>query len=321
MATTTSTSAAATAATAATESHGSGSHQPLAESIRRALRCPGCGSELEDGPPLRCVSCGTAYPRNDDGPLDLRLHGTRSYQLDYEIGSGHPDETGVNLGSLPMNANPEVDFSTVPLPHHLTGELRSFFPRARDSDNVCIDIGCGRGICRDVVEHSGFAYLGIDYGNPGAATWADAHALPLADNSIQFAISNAVFEHIRFPHVAMAEVYRVLAPGGVFLGSVAFQEPYHSHSYYHFSHLGTLSCLQSSGFRVEHVSPSTPPAEHSDLTRRSCTPECLARSPVRLCTCGNGPMTCTAGWQPRSAWSVPNNATSTSSGPPASSNG
>ena len=83
----------------------------------------------------------------------------------------------------------------------------------------------------------------------------DAHALPFDDESFSFAFSAAVLEHLEFPRVAMAELFRVMKPGAWFLGTVAFLEPYHSRSHFHHSHLGTLSVLQRAGFDVVSVSP------------------------------------------------------------------
>jgi SAM-dependent methyltransferase len=48
-----------------------------------------------------------------------------------------------------------------------------------------------------------------------AATRADARRLPFADGSFQRVVAAEVFEHIRDDAAAMAELVRVLAPGGL----------------------------------------------------------------------------------------------------------
>jgi SAM-dependent methyltransferase len=93
----------------------------------------------------------------------------------------------------------------------------------------------------------------VDYSSPSAPILADAHALPFESNSLDFVLSIAVLEHLRYPLVAMSEVYRVLKPGGYFIGTVAFLEPFHGNSYYHHTHLGSFTSLSAVGFLIDRI--------------------------------------------------------------------
>jgi len=94
--------------------------------------------------------------------------------------------------------------------------------------DTVLDIGCGEGqISRLAARGGGSAVVGVDPtwaqlraaryrgGGPRYAR-ADAAALPFADARFDAVVACLVFEHIRFVDAALAEVGRVLAPGGRF---------------------------------------------------------------------------------------------------------
>lgn len=231
--------------------------QCCSDKVWKVLICPNCGAGLEkiDSKGAMCRTCDIHYGYSSSGSLDLRLTQPRTYLLDIEIG-GYQDLT-YSVGYTPLveNTTPQVDFSTNPVPYHLSRELLSYFPKAQNQDSLMLDLGCGGTIHREVCEYAGFEYVGLDFDAPKAPILGDAHALPFQDNSFEFILSIAVLEHIRYPFVMMQEAYRVLQLGGVFLGTVAFLEPYHLNSLYHHTHLGTLNSLLYGGFQVEHIAP------------------------------------------------------------------
>ncbi|MEW6749428.1 MAG: class I SAM-dependent methyltransferase [Candidatus Latescibacterota bacterium] len=231
--------------------------RPICDAVRRVLRCPACGGPLcEDERSLACGPCGLHYGCTPSGSLDLRLQAPKVVRDEYVVGTPLLPPSGFEFAPMRPNPRPEVDFSGVETPFHLTAELMSYFPRARTPDSLMLDLGCGTTIHRAVCERAGFQYVGLDYDTPEAPLQGDAHALPFADASFEFVLAVAVLEHLRFPFVVMREAFRVLRPGGVLAGSVAFLEPFHADSFYHHTHLGTYSALCHGGFEVLQVCPS-----------------------------------------------------------------
>lgn len=219
--------------------------------------CPYCGQSLDKtNRGAACNNCQVEYDYAASGPIDFRLKKPKKYFLEIDLETPLFPESDFHFGPLRENNSPQVDFSGISVPYHLTKELISYFPKAKEKDSIMLDLGCNNEIHREVCEHAGYEYLGLDYNSPRASILGDAHSLPFKDNSIDFVLSVAVLEHIRFPFVMTREVHRVLKPGGVFIGTVAFLEPFHSDSFYHHTHLGICNSLQSGGFKIEHIAPS-----------------------------------------------------------------
>src|SRR5438552_8050181 len=126
-------------------------------------------------------------------------------------------------------ADPEYDEQIIPLAaEHLAGATR------------VLDIGCGEGQIARVAQRVGAEFvLGVDptaaqvlearrrAGGPHYAR-AQASALPCADESFDAVVACLVFEHIVDVDSAIAEVGRVLVPGGrllFFLNHPLLQTP------------------------------------------------------------------------------------------------
>ena len=243
------------------------------------LACSQCGQGLsKSASPIECPGCGARFPIEQSGSIDLRLKQPKACTVEFRLGS---PLAPADFSFTPLSENParEVDLTGKKVPWHLSRALLSYFPRARSSESLALDLGCGTGLHRDVCEAAGFQWVGLDYTDPTAPILGDGHALPFASESFEFVLSMAVLEHIRYPFVVAQEVMRVLKPGGLFIGSVAFLEPFHGDSFYHHTHLGTYNTLQSAGFVIERVAPN---AAWSSLQAQATMGGLFPRMPDRL---------------------------------------
>ena len=227
------------------------------ENTWKILACPLFNHELkktENG--ATCIECLSEYGYSDSGALDFRLNKKKLCVLEFDLNSSPVSSSGIDFKPLDVMKNPEVEFSSIRVPSHLTRGLLSYFPKARGVDSIMLDLGCGDTAHKQVCEIAGFSYVGLDYQSRRAPILGDGHFLPFKNDSFEFILSVAVLEHIRFPHIMMKEAFRVLEPGGTFIGTVSFLEPFHGDSCYHHTHLGVYNSLSYGGFQVKAISPN-----------------------------------------------------------------
>jgi len=116
-----------------------------------------------------------------------------------------------------------------------------------------LDIGCGHKPYLHMfnVQH----YFGIDrprgvYDQFDIA--ADASAIPFSDNSFDTVLSTEVLEHVSKPDRVIAEMVRILKPGGVVILSCPFLHPLHEapYDYYRYSIYGLTFLFQDAGLEI-----------------------------------------------------------------------
>jgi len=232
-------------------------HTPISATVWERLVCSDCGHALQKSPQgAQCPNCKLEYLYTSAGALDMRLQRPKTYPLQFQLGTPLLPDTGFDFGPLAMNPAAVVDYRRAEVPRHLTHELLSYFPRAKSDHSLMLDLGCGGGIHRSVCEQAGFEWVGLDYEAAGAQILGDGQSLPFMDATFEFVLCVTVLQYIRYPFVMVREVKRVLKPGGMFIGTVAFLEPSHGTSFYHHTHLGTYNLLHYAGFKVEKLAPS-----------------------------------------------------------------
>jgi SAM-dependent methyltransferase len=115
-------------------------------------------------------------------------------------------------------------------------ELKAFvelFARTWDPPAPVVEIGAlqtpGQEQYADLrAAFPGKAYVGCDVvAGPGVDRLEDVHALTFADGCVGTVVAADSLEHVADPRRAMAEIARVLAPGGVCLVTTPFNFPIH----------------------------------------------------------------------------------------------
>jgi len=126
---------------------------------------------------------------------------------------------------------------------------------------LLLDIGSGGSDLRGALDGSN-RVLRLDYPQTNARyanppdVFGDAQCLPMAGESIDAVILFEVLEHVPDHRLALAEIARVLRPGGRLFMSVPFIYPIHDapHDYFRFTPFSLRQLLEKHGFRLKRES-------------------------------------------------------------------
>ena len=83
----------------------------------------------------------------------------------------------------------------------------------------------------------------------------DGVHLPFHDASFDLVYCKQVLEHVAHPEPLLAEVARVLRPGGAFAGSTSQLEAFHSNSRFNYTPFGLAEAMRAAGLDVEELRP------------------------------------------------------------------
>lgn len=138
-------------------------------------------------------------------------------------------------------------------------------PRAPDR---VVDLGCGRGASAALFRSHDprVRWVGLDIRDspeaaqrtPGgdAVVYFDGVNMPFRSDAVPLVYSHQVFEHVARPRELLAEVGRVLRPGGLLIGSTSQFEPYHSFSLWNYTPYGFRVLVEEAGLTLEEIRPS-----------------------------------------------------------------
>lgn len=108
---------------------------------------------------------------------------------------------------------------------------------------TALDVGCSAGFIADELARAGATTHGVDIDEPGLAKarerfgervafhLARGEDLPFAENSLDVVVLNHIYEHVVDPVAVLADIHRVLRPGGVLYLGIGHKwqilEPHH----------------------------------------------------------------------------------------------
>jgi SAM-dependent methyltransferase len=155
--------------------------------------------------------------------------------------------------------SPPLTSSMYLIMQSLTDSLVDARDRYVQPGATILDVGCGQ-----MPYYPLFAAVAADYAGsdlepgPNVRFVCPAEQLAIPDESFDVALSTQMLEHVRDPVRAVAEIRRVLRPGGIALLSTHGVWPYHPvpNDYWRWTHEGLNALVEDAGgFDVLEIVP------------------------------------------------------------------
>lgn len=137
-----------------------------------------------------------------------------------------------------------------PLHLHLAPLWREVAKALGSLEGRVLDVGCGARPYQSLLGPRVTGYVALDRpGTPGVDVEGTAEALPFPDASFDAAVSMQVLEHVEDPARCLAEMARVVRPGGVVVFTVPGVWPAHEvpRDYWRFTRYGLAAIVARAG--------------------------------------------------------------------------
>jgi len=209
-----------------------------------SIVCPACHSSMTRGMAERyCSACDITY--SEVNGIPLMVHDANDIVL-------QPQTDGRAGSGKFLKAVFKVIIRSIPTGYHspITAENFEFLRENTPAGAACLAVGggidafgkdtarLGEDILADLVN------LEVVPG-PVVDLVADGHDIPFPDETFDLIISQAVLEHVKQPRRVVAEMLRVLKPGGLIFVDVPFIANVHMYSdFWRFTPRGLQELMQ-----------------------------------------------------------------------------
>lgn len=187
------------------------------ETLARILACPHCQAAVHiEAEQVTCTACGRVYPVRHGIPW------MRPQDADWQAGPQQPTTAQDQPGWRRLAQRWPLA-SPICKAHAGRGRIPAFVERVRqtDAEALILNVGSGSTTYEGVInlDVAPFSYVELV---------ADAMALPLLDGMLDGVITQGVLEHVRQPQQVVAEIWRVLKPGGLSYHELPFMQGDHT---------------------------------------------------------------------------------------------
>ena len=196
------------------------------------LRCPACrGRFTTNADVFHCNACSVLYPTVHGVPILIDESTSIFAFADF---TQHRDTTFVRRSATKERLKHLLpSLSATPGSAQRNALFCETLQQQSKSPLVLV-VGAGDkagGLTTLIEDHDVDLIASDVHLGPQTNVVADAHSLPLADESVDAVVVIAVLEHVLDPVKCVEEIHRVLVPGGLVLAETPFMQQVHMGAY------------------------------------------------------------------------------------------
>lgn len=123
---------------------------------------------------------------------------------------------------------------------------------------LVLDAGAGNAPYQDLFQHANYESADFEKVNKTYAQTTyicDLQDIPVEDCRFDFIIFNQVMEHLPEPKRVLAELHRILKPGGklLYTGPLFYEEHEQPYDFYRYTQFGLRHLLNATGYVTERI--------------------------------------------------------------------